>query len=198
MNAKLFDARGLARSPIASKTASYGPLTLTDRSLWPRAGVKGARATEWLTSRGAIVPAINAASRQADGSLLVRLAGNEFMSLAGSADALAPPGGLPDFIFDGDNESGLCPVPRFAGNAWFALSGPLLPEMLAKLCGVDLRPRRFANHMVAQTVVARTTAILVRDDDKSGACFHLVFDWTTAAYLWDALVDAMEEFGALG
>jgi sarcosine oxidase subunit gamma len=193
MNAKLFDIHGLTQSPVSTHTTGTA-LTLADRSLWPRAGVKGANATEWLTTRGATIPEINMASRQADGSLLVRLAGNEHMSLAASQDAAGPPGGLPDFDFDGDNPPGICPVPRFAANAWFLLTGAALAEMFAKVCSVDLRRHKFVNHRVAQTVVARTTAILVRDDQDDLPCFHIVFDWTTATYLWDALADAIDEF----
>jgi sarcosine oxidase subunit gamma len=194
MNAKLFDAQRLAISPVASATVVRGPIALADRSLWARAGVKGLSASAWLASRGANLPAINAAARQSDGSLLIRLAENEYASLAGASDSAGPPGGLPDFALDGNGEPGICPVPRFAANAWFTLDGDALPEMFAKLCGVDLRPHKFADHLVAQTIVARTAAILVRDDDAPGLRFHVLVDWTTAAYLWEALVDAMAEF----
>lgn len=47
---------------------------------------------------------------------------------------------------------------------------------------------------MAQTIVARTTAIVVRDDTESNYRLHLVFDATTAPYLRAVLADAMAEF----
>jgi sarcosine oxidase subunit gamma len=194
MNANLFDARRVANSPVGSATIVRGPNTLTDRSLWPRAGLKGSSATEWLASRVAILPPINAAAHQSDGGLLIRLADNEYASLAGTADSVGLPGGFPDFALDGNMEPGICPVPRFAANAWFTVDGQSIPEMFAKLCAVDLRLHKFADHLVAQTIVARAVSILIRDDVGATPRFHLLADWTTAAYLWEALEDAMAEF----
>lgn len=194
MNAKLYDARGLARSPVSSTASPTGSLTLEDRTLWPRAGLKGGGATALMTAVGVALPGVNAAARQADGALLARLAESEYLALAAASEAPALPGGIPDFALGEDNAPDLCPVPRFAANAWFSLSGTSAAEMLAKLCSVDLRPRAFANGAVAQTFVARTTAIVIRDDDGPMLRFHLLLDWATADYFWRAVVDAMEEF----
>jgi len=194
MPAKLFDASARAHSPISAPAGAAGSMRLADLSLWPRAGLKGGAASAWLEQRGAHLPAINAAARQKDGSLLARLAENEYIALAGSAHTNGPPCGLPDFDLGADREPGLCPVPRFAANAWFVLAGARLDEAFAKVCGIDLRPAKFANHLVAQTIVARTTAILVRDDSPKEPRFHVIVDWTTAQYLWDALVDATREY----
>jgi sarcosine oxidase, subunit gamma len=194
MPAKLFDGRSHALSPLDAPIASGGAMRIADLSLWPRAGLKGSAATQWMIERGAVIPEINAAQPQRDGSLLARLAETEYLALAQAASAAEIPAGLPDFSLDGDNDAGLCPVPRFAGNAWFGLAGDRLAEMFAKMCGVDLRDGKFANHKVAQTIVAHTTAILVRDDAGSIRRFHVIVDWTTARYLWDALIEAMQEY----
>jgi len=66
------------------------------------------------------------------------------------------------------------------------------------VCGarwVDLRSKAFANHTVAQKIVVRVVAIVVRDDAGSLLRFHVLADATMAAYLWDVLRDAMTEFG---
>jgi len=61
--------------------------------------------------------------------------------------------------------AGLCfPVPRRDASFWFALTGREAAAMLAKLCGVGLRPKRFADRSVAQTSVARMSAIVIRND----------------------------------
>jgi hypothetical protein len=55
-------------------------------------------------------------------------------------------------------------VPRADSHLWFLLTGGLVPEMLAKLCGIDLRPHKFAPLAVAQTQAARISVIIACDD----------------------------------
>ena len=64
--------------------------------------------------------------------------------------------------------------------------------MLAKLCAIDLRVDRFAPLQVAQTQAARLSVILVRDGTDPPA-WHVLADSSCADYLWDSLVDAMQE-----
>jgi sarcosine oxidase, subunit gamma len=191
---RLFDARAKANSPITALAGVPGAMRIADLSLWPRAGLKGRGASAWLASRDARLPAINTALPQRDGSLLARLGENEYLALAGSDRAAGIPCGLPDFALDGSPDPGLCPVPRFAADAWFALAGARLSEAFAKICGIDLRPHKFVDHSVAQAIVARTSAILVRDDLGTMVRFHVIADWSTAPYLWDVLVDAIAEY----
>ena len=66
--------------------------------------------------------------------------------------------------------------------------------MFAKLCGVDLRVDHFPDLAIAQTSVARSNAIVIRDDLGATPTFHLLGDSASAAYMWDVLLDAMAEF----
>jgi sarcosine oxidase subunit gamma len=50
---------------------------------------------------------------------------------------------------------------------------------------------------VAQTSVARVTAIIIRRDVESSLAFHVLADSASAYYLWDFLLDAMNEFGGV-
>jgi sarcosine oxidase subunit gamma len=168
-------------------------VVLSDLSSWPRAGLIGHAAIAYLEARSATIPDVNAAARQRDGSLLARVRENEFIGLANGPGALSP-AGLPEFALGGDNETGYCPVARFAGNAWFSIAGEPLPELFAKVCGVDLRPKAFANLSVAQTIVARAVGTVVRDDVETGLRFHLLVETSMADYIWDVLCDAMIEF----
>ena len=86
-------------------------------------------------------------------------------------------------------------VPRASTHAWFRITGALAPTCFAKLCGVDLRPHRFADLSIAQTSVAKLTGIVVREDIGTTIGFHLLADSASAVYLWDCLIDAMAEFG---
>ena len=67
-------------------------------------------------------------------------------------------------------------------------------QMFAKLCGVDLRPGKFADGAIAQTSLARMNAVVIRDDRGGALAYHLLGDSASAAYLWDCLTDAMAEF----
>ncbi len=186
-----------AQSPISTKIAPLRvspSIALEDRSLWQRAGLKGAKATDWMREHGLPIPEINAALPSGTGWLIARLAPNEYAALA-----LTPPGSsgtppLPEYRIAGDNDPGLCPVLRSAANASFRISGPASPTMFSKVCGVDLSPKAFANGRIAQTIVARSSAIVIRDDTDGIPAFHIVMDWATADYLWRALADAMAEF----
>jgi sarcosine oxidase subunit gamma len=182
-------------SPIDGGTVASpaGAIRLVDRSSWPRLGLKGSRSQAHLAASGVIVPGVHSVAVQADGTLVARFAPNEFLALGATPE----PGtfaGFPAFEMGGDAPAGLCPVPRAASHAWFCAEGARLAELFAKLCGLDLRPHRFADLRAAQTTVARTTAILIRNDRESALRFHVLVDWTTAAYLWDVMRDAMSEY----
>jgi len=66
--------------------------------------------------------------------------------------------------------------------------------MFAKLCAVDLSPDVFDYHAVAQTSVAKTSAIILRHDSKDMLCYYLLGDSSTMLYMLTCLVDAMKEF----
>ena len=114
--------------------------------------------------------------------------------MLGARDGSDP---LPDKLDAAWNDkSGLCfPVPRRDASFWFNITGEMATAMFAKICGVDLRPKSFANHMIAQTSVARSNAIIIRDDLGAVPAFHMLGDSASAGYMWMCLLDAMEEFG---
>lgn len=168
------------------------PVVLTDLSPLARTGFKGADSAAWLARQELTVPALpNQAVAQADGSLLARLSAGEFLLLGGLGDEMGLVQHL-DAAWSWEAQAGLCfPVPRQDSHAWFHLKGTAVAAMLAKLCGVDMRPHVFADGAIAQTSVARLNAIVIRQGDA----YHLLADSASAEYLWDCLVDAMAEFG---
>jgi len=66
--------------------------------------------------------------------------------------------------------------------------------MFAKICGVDLSEGAFSVTSIAQTSVARTNAIVVRQDKNGEEVFLLLSDLASSQYLWDAISDASSEF----
>lgn len=168
------------------------PLALVDLSPLPRVGVKGTRARAWLVEYGWPVPETNnTAAQHAEGALVLRLGDNELLVLCDPrTDGMAVH--ELEAAIPGD---GAWHAPRRDSYSWFRLEGDAAVACLAKLCGVDLRPEKFAPGAIAQTSVARLNAIVCRDPAAATPAFHLLADSASALWFWDALLDAMTEFG---
>ncbi|MEE8536086.1 MAG: hypothetical protein V3S45_08545, partial [Kiloniellales bacterium] len=186
-----------------SEIAGAARMGLADLSPLPRTGFKGKGTVAWLAGQGIRVPdRSNRAEPQADGALAARLAPEELLVLgdvrgAGGGGA----GGLParlEAAWAGETvppePARGFPVPRADSHAWFLVSGGQSAAMFAKICGIDLRPDRFAQGWVAQTSVARLSAIVIRADLGAVLAYHLLADSASAEYLWDCVQDAMTEF----
>jgi sarcosine oxidase subunit gamma len=173
-------------------------LGLADLSPLQRLGVKGAGTADWLAGRGIQVPGeSNQAVRQTSGMLAARLAPSELLLLG---DLSGDPVPL-DAVAAAWRAEPLPPerprgylLPRRHSHFWFLVSGERAAAMFAKICGVDLRPGKFADGRIAQTSLARMNAVVIRDDRGGVLAFHLLGDSASAAYLWDCLIDAMGEF----
>ena len=117
----------------------------------------------------------NRAFRQPDGGLCLVLAQSEIILLVQSARATAS--GSPRCKSDWriEDEERTYPMPRRDSHAWLAVTGRQAPAMFAKLCAIDLRLDRFPDLAIAQTSIAKMSAIVTRADigatpDLSLAC----------------------------
>jgi sarcosine oxidase subunit gamma len=171
------------------------PLPIVDLSPLPRLGFKGRETIAAMQARGiAIEPQPNRAFRQADGSLcLVLGAGDVFLlgALSGENAGLS----ALEAGWSLEKETRCYPLPRRDSHAWFAICGKAAPAMFAKICAVDLRLDHFPDLAIAQTSVARISAIVLRVDIGGRPVFHLLFDRSAAQYMLACLVDAASEFG---
>ena len=187
----------LADAAIADGRDTSGArarLAIADLSPLPRLGFKGRGTIPAMQARGIAVEAVaNRAFRQADGSLCLVLAPGEVIllsNLAGEGERLA----ALEAGWRIEDEERTYPMPRRDSHAWFAVTGARAPEMFAKICGIDLRPHKFADLAIAQTSVAKLTAIITREDRDGTALFHLLADSASAAYFFECLRDAAAEF----
>jgi sarcosine oxidase, subunit gamma len=173
-------------------------LGLTDLSPLPRTGFKGTGTVEWLTAQGMTIgPDSNMAYRQADGSLAARLAPTEIFlidSLKGEASLIDRLNGAWNWGSEKPRKLIGYPMPRSESHCWFMVSGWQAPAMFAKMCGVDLRAHKFKQGQIAQTSVAKISAILIRDYLGELPAYHLLTDSASAEYMWACVVDAMAEF----
>lgn len=171
----------------AGEQQAAGELALADLSpLW-RWGLKGPGAIEWAESRGTLVPLVpNRAAVQPHGGLVLRLAPRELLWLGCGQ-------GLDATWEEGQGPRGW-PLLRAHGHAWFALSGRRVPELLARICALDLRPHKFPPLEVAQTRALGLSVILVRAPG-AGLRYDLLLDSAAAAWAWRALLVELEELG---
>lgn len=177
-----------------AELAAARKLAIADCTALPRTGYKGPRALDWLRGQGvAIGDKDNMAYPQADGALAARLAPSEALIL-GPLSGEAGLSARLDGTWSIHLQSGAYRVPRADTNCWFRIAGTEAPTMFAKLCGVDLRPHKFPQGGIAQTSVAKLTAILIRADLGRVPSFHLLTDSASAGFMWSSLLDAMAEF----
>jgi len=184
--------------PAERELAAARRLGLADLSPLPRTGFKGVGTIEWLTEQGLrIGPDSNLAYRQDGGALAARLAPNEIFLL----DDLSGAGALVSKLnaawsWGSEKPRRLIgyPMPRADSHFWFNVMGTDSSAMFSKICGVDLRPAQFVNNAIAQTSVAKMSAIVIRDDQGALPAYHLLGDSASAEYMWTCLMDAMREF----
>lgn len=170
-------------------------LSIADLSPLPRLGFKGRGTIDAMRKRGiAVEAAPNRAFRQPDGGLCLVLAPGEVIllsNLAGEGSKLDR--WLTDWRLD--DEERTYPLLRRDSHAWFAVTGEAAPQMFAKICAIDLRPHKFADLTIAQTSVAKMTAIVARADTGSRPTYHVLADTAAALYFCHALLDAAGEYG---
>ena len=184
----------LRRSPVYRKLAGVdidrasiaaGGNALLDLSLMPRFGLRGKNAQRWLEDKGLPVPVVNRAESRADGYWVARLGATEFWVLA--TTELDEQKDMPVLTAP---EPGCYPVHCGESRAWFALAGEARCGVMAKLCGVDLRPMAFAPGTIVQTSVARVNAVIIFHQLSGMPVFSILSDTASAEYLWDVLQDA--------
>ncbi len=190
--------RGIGDAAVADTVgggAVSSGIAISDLSPLLRLGFKGRGTIPAMQGRGIAVEATpNRAFRQPDGSLCLVLAPAEVLllsNLAGEGERLAQ-------LETGwrlEDEERTYPLPRRDSHAWLAVAGEAAPMMFAKLCAIDLRAEKFTDLSIAQTSIARMSAIVARADIGASPVFHLLVDSAAAQYFCDCLLDAADEFG---
>jgi sarcosine oxidase subunit gamma len=192
--ARLGDSLIVSRYAEQDESAQLGRCALLDLSNLARVGFRGVDAAAHLHAEQFDLPtAPNRCVMQGDGSNVARLSQTEYFLLGSFQDAGARLQKLEDQWQL--SEKGCYLLPRQDSHAWLVLTGEHISSVMAKVCGVDLRQQAFAPGDVAQTSVARMSAIIINGSQPDLPLFHILCDRASAQYLWGALLDAMQEFG---
>lgn len=193
----------LARSPITppppvqvlagwevSARQTTAALTLTDCTPLAKVQVKAPEAGAVAATLGV---AHLEARRDEPGALVVGSGPGEWLMLA-------PPGTAPEVT--ARLEARLSAVHEFwsvvdltHARALLRLTGPDSAATLAKVCGIDLSEHVTLNGAAFRSSVARLVTDVVRDDRDDVPSYLLHCEISAGQYLFDALLDAGEEFG---
>ena len=84
-----------------------------------------------------------------------------------------------------------------SGLAGIRTTGPSGDLLMASVTEVDTSPRALPNMRCAQTKVAEIHAVLLRLDLGSLLSYDLYFGRELGEYMWQALFEAGEEYGAI-
>ncbi|GFM67990.1 sarcosine oxidase [Pseudomonas cichorii] len=167
--------------------------TLVDLTDTPRVGFRGTQSAEYLQARGFTLPDVpNRAVPQADGSHVARLSQTEYLIL-GSLNDRGERIADEEARWELDHSANYL-LPRQDSHAWLQLSGACIAEVMAKLCGVDLRTQAFGQGAVAQTSAARINMIVINTGLGTTPCFQILCDRASLEYFKGAVLDAMNEF----
>jgi len=80
--------------------------------------------------------------------------------------------------------------------AMVRLSGVSATSVLEKVCNIDWSDTMTPNGAVVSASVAKVTCDIIRDDESDTPSFLLSFDRSYGQYVFDALLDACQEFAA--
>jgi sarcosine oxidase subunit gamma len=181
-----------------NEAATARRMGLADLSVLPHGGFKGRGTVEWLTSQGLSIGAdSNRAYAQAGGELAARLAPTEIFlldSLQGTGPLINRLNAAWQWAPAAPRPQQGYPTPRQDSHAWFMATGEKSADMFAKICGVDLHPRHCPAGTIAQTSVAKMSAIIIRADLGGTLAYHLLADIASAEYLWTCIEDAIAEY----
>ena len=124
------------------------------------------------------------------GALLARLAADEVL-------VLTTPNRSPSVSDALSAEPGQCghAVDLTSALAGLKIAGPLAHRLLAGVTEVDTDPVAFADMSCAQAKVAEIHGTLLRRDAGALLSYELYFGREFGEYMWDALVEAGEEYG---
>lgn len=81
------------------------------------------------------------------------------------------------------------------GRALMRISGARTADLLAKVCGIDFSEEITPDGAAFRSSVAKLVTDVVRDDEGGVRSYLLHCEWASGQYLFDALLDAGDEFG---
>jgi heterotetrameric sarcosine oxidase gamma subunit len=190
----------IARSPIApvppttiehgwevSARRSAAELKITDCT--PLAKVLVLASTDGEIARALGVP-FGRAARDAHGTLVVGSGPGEWLLLATPGTSAAVVGRVEQV----QDEGRISVFDATHGRALLRVTGQRAPDLLAKVCAIDFSEAVTPNGAAFRSSVAKLVTDVVRDDLDGEISYLLHCERSSGQYLFDALIDAGEEY----
>ena len=108
---------------------------------------------------------------------------------------VGPAGSVAELAAGLDTTGHVSVIDHTHSRAMFRLTGADAARVLEKLCSLDLADHMTPDGAVVSGSVAKTSCDLVRDDVDGVPSYRIACDRTFGQYLFDAVLDAGEEFG---
>jgi sarcosine oxidase, subunit alpha len=194
-------AEPVARSPISPAppvTVEHGWEISARRSgaglrimdCTPLAKVLVRASTDGEVARTLGVP-FGRAARDEHGTLVVGSGPGEWLLLAPpEANAAVAKG-----VEEGQDDELVSVFDATHGRALVRITGARAADLLAKVCGVDLSDEVTPDGAAFRSSVAKLVTDVVRDDQDGVRSYLLHCERSSGQYLFDALIDAGDEFG---
>ncbi|MCB5185221.1 hypothetical protein LG201_08390 [Methylobacillus gramineus] len=162
-------------------------LGIADASFLGKFGVKGRHAAQWLQDQGVDIPTqSNSWVADADGNLVLRLGGSEFLIED------APDGNLCEKLLKADaKRAGVYLVPHV--EASLVLSGSAVQELLVEVCSIDLTRAALGTQEVIMTQFAGVSVVLIHQDLEGEARYRVWCDSSYGPYLWEFMAGIASE-----
>jgi heterotetrameric sarcosine oxidase gamma subunit len=191
----------IARSPIApvppttiehgwevSARRSTAELKITDCT--PLAKVLVLGPTDGEIARALGVP-FGRAARDMHGTLVVGSGPGEWLLLAAPGTSAA----VRERMEQVQDEGLVSVFDATHGRALMRIMGARAPDLLAKVCAIDFSEAITPDGAAFRSSVAKLVTDVVRDDRDGEISYLLHCERSSGQYLFDALIDAGDEFG---
>jgi heterotetrameric sarcosine oxidase gamma subunit len=197
----VIEAAPIARSPIAqaapttikhgwevSARRSAAELKIIDCT--PLAKILVLASPDGEVARALGVP-FGRAARDPRGTLVVGSGPGEWLLLATPGTSLA----VTQRVDEVQDEGIVSVFDATHGRAIMRITGARAPDLLAKVCAIDLADEVTPNGAAFRSSVAKLVTDVVRDDSGGSRSYLLHCERSSGQYLFDALIDAGHEFG---
>jgi heterotetrameric sarcosine oxidase gamma subunit len=191
----------VARSPIAqlppttvehgwevSARRSAAELKITDCT--PLAKILVLAPTDGELARTLGIP-FGRAVRDAHGTLVVGSGPDEWLLFAAPGTSAA----VTRRVEEVRDEGFVSVFDATHGRALMRITGPRAPDLLAKVCAIDFSEAVTPDGAAFRSSVAKLVTDVVRDDLGGEISYLLHCERSSGQYLFDALIDAGDEFG---
>ncbi len=175
-------------SVLKSYPVGTSDLSLADVSATTKALIRAPRGSDAAAALGVAF----GSSRVVDGTLVVGIRPTEWL-------VLGPEDAVWSFADAIDSTGHVSKINFTHGRALFRITGEQSPRVLEKICSLDWADNMMPDGAATSASVAKVTCDIVRNDalpngTEGVRSYFLASDRSSGQYLFDAIIDAGDEF----